>query len=92
MNKKFKKPKFKSIFRYLYILIIIANLAIIFLLYSFINKRIINVIFTDQAALSDQFKSISEDKNINKFQNTLEIIENRKQKNEIDKSIRNIFQ
>ena len=66
----------KKSFLYIYVFIILINLVILFFLYNFINKYVLDTIIYEND-LTGQTDKSSGDININKFNSVLKNIENK---------------
>ena len=77
-NKNMKKIKFnqKLIFKYIYIIFIIINLLLIF--YNFFNEHVYSAIVVDQNLIETQARQSMEDVNIDKFNNIIKVVEEKK--------------
>lgn len=64
-----------NILLYTYIIIFIINILVIFFLYSFINKNIVNTIYITEDTLLNQTNLIPENINSNKFENIINSLE-----------------
>lgn len=86
MNLSFK-PNQNQIFKYAFILILLANILGIYLVINFLNKNVFKA-FNYQTTESAAFAS---DINMTKFDEVLMKLENKSQNNKSASDIKNIF-
>ena len=80
----------KKIFKYLYIILIISNLASIAIMVKFTNKYVFQTITIDRSTLVSEKNILTGDVNMEKFDNVYLKLINKKVKNDIT-TVVNIF-
>lgn len=90
MNFKFNLSA-RSIFKIIYLTILVVNLVFIIIVYNFIKNFVYGSVFVDQNFLQSQKIKSGNDLDINKFDAVVSEIEKRQQRNAGELNIKNPF-
>lgn len=88
--KKIIKFDYANIMFITKVLILALNFLLIYFMYNFYKEQVIAAIVVDDAYLATQSKQIKDDINLDKFNETVDKLNNRKKNNNPD--IKNFFE